>query len=53
MGVLLAVVLIVLLLGGLGFIVHVLWWVAIVVLVVWLVGFFMRRGTSAGTRSRR
>jgi hypothetical protein len=53
MVVLLAILLVVLLLGGLGFVLHVLWWVAIVLLVVWLVGLFMRRGTSTGTRSRR
>ena len=46
MGVLLAILLIVLLLGGLGFVLHVLWWIALVLLAVWLVGFLMRRVSS-------
>jgi hypothetical protein len=53
MGVLLAVLLVVLLLGGLGFIVHVLWWIAVILLVVWLVGFIARGTTRAGPRTRR
>ena len=36
-----------LLLGGLGFAIHALWWIALVVLVVWLVGFVARRGEGA------
>jgi hypothetical protein len=52
MGVVLVVLLLALLLGGLGFAVHVLWWIALIVLVVWLVGFVMRSTDSAGTRSR-
>ena len=53
MGVLLAVLIIALLLGGLGFAVHVLWWIALVVLVVWLVGFVVAGGTNAaGGRNR-
>lgn len=42
---------IILLLGGLGFALHVLWWVALVALVVWLLGFVFRAGGSA-TRPR-
>jgi hypothetical protein len=49
MGVLLLVLLLALILGGLGFAVHVLWWVALIVLAVWLIGFFMR---SADTGAR-
>jgi hypothetical protein len=52
MGILLVVLLLALLLGGLGFALHVLWWIALIVLVVWLVGFVMRSTDSAGTRSR-
>ena len=52
MGVLLAVLLIVLLLGGFGFALHVLWWIALILLVVWLVGFVVRGTTAGGTRSR-
>jgi uncharacterized membrane protein YtjA (UPF0391 family) len=32
-----------LLLGGLGFAVHVLWWIAVVLFVVWLVGLVLGR----------
>jgi hypothetical protein len=49
MGVLLLVLLLALVLGGLGFAVHVLWWVALIVLAIWLIGFFMR---SADTGAR-
>ena len=42
MGVILAVLLIALILGGLGFAIHVLWWIGLVVLVVWLLGFLIR-----------
>jgi hypothetical protein len=38
MGVLLAFLILTLLLFGLGFTLHVLWWIAIIALVVWLVG---------------
>jgi hypothetical protein len=40
---LLLALLIILIVAGAGFALHVLWWVAIVALVVWLVSFFMRR----------
>jgi hypothetical protein len=52
MGVILLVLLLALVLGGLGFAVHVLWWIALVVLAVWLVGFVIRAGESAGGRRR-
>lgn len=45
MGVVLLVLLLALVLGGLGFAVHVLWWIAIVVFVLWLLG-FLARGSS-------
>jgi hypothetical protein len=51
-GIILAVLLIALILGGLGFAVHVLWWIALVVLVLWLLGFVFRSGASAGPRGR-
>ncbi|MFL6055070.1 MAG: hydrophobic protein [Actinoallomurus sp.] len=44
MALLLVVLLLALLLGGLGFAVHVLWWIALIVLVVWLLGFLLRAG---------
>ena len=52
MAVLLAVLLIVLLLGGFGFALHALWWIALILLIVWVVGFLVRGTTAAGTRSR-
>jgi hypothetical protein len=50
MALILAVLLLALLLGGLGFAAHILWWVAVIVLVVWLLGFVLRlgEGTSRG-----
>jgi hypothetical protein len=35
--------LIILIVAGVGFAVHVLWWIAIAALVLWLIGFFIRR----------
>jgi hypothetical protein len=51
-GVILLVLLIALLLGGLGFAVHVLWIVGAVVFLFWLIGFGFGRGASAGRRRR-
>jgi len=48
----LLVLLLVLILFGAGFIVKVLWWIAVVALVVWLLGFLMRHTTGTGGRSR-
>jgi hypothetical protein len=42
MGVILLVLLLALILGGLGFAIHALWWIALVVLAIWLVGFAVR-----------
>ena len=44
MGLILLVLLLALLFGGLGFALHAQWWVAIIILVVWLVGFAARAG---------
>jgi uncharacterized membrane protein YecN with MAPEG domain len=44
---LVALVLILALLGGLGFAVHVLWYVLIVALLLWAIGFFVG-GTPVG-----
>ena len=44
---------VVLVLGGLGFAIHVLWWLALVALVVWVLGFFFRAGSSAARPRRR
>jgi hypothetical protein len=51
MGIILLVLLLALILGGLGFAIHILWWIALIVLVVWLVGFLVRMG-EGGSRSR-
>lgn len=50
MGIILLVLLLALILGGLGFAIHILWWIALVVLVIWLIGFVVRvgEGTSRG-----
>ncbi|MFJ4677435.1 MULTISPECIES: hydrophobic protein [unclassified Kitasatospora] len=49
---LLLVLLLALLLFGAGFALKALWWVAIVVLVVWLVGFVARGAHPSGGRRR-
>lgn len=48
--VLLLAFLLVLLFFGLGFALHFLWIVAVVLLVLWIVGFAIGRGESAGSR---
>jgi hypothetical protein len=52
MAIVLLALLVILILFGLGFTLHVLWWIAIAALVLWLLGFVLRIGESAG-RSRR
>ena len=53
MGVILLVLLVALLLGGLGFAAHVLWWIAIIVFLAWLIGFGFAGGElSSGRRGR-
>jgi hypothetical protein len=52
MAVILVALLIILLIGGLGFALHVLWWIALVALVLWLIGFFVRVGEGASGRRR-
>lgn len=47
MGPFLLVLLIALILGGLGFAIHVLWIVAVVVFVVWLVGLVLGAGRKS------
>jgi hypothetical protein len=53
MGVILLVLLLALILGGLGFAVHALWIIAVIVFLAWLVGFGLGRGESAGVGGRR
>jgi 1,4-dihydroxy-2-naphthoate octaprenyltransferase len=54
-GRLMALILLVLLLavifGAVGFAIHVLWWIALVILVLWLLGFLVRAGEGS-SRSR-
>lgn len=52
MGVILLVLLLALLLGGIGFAVHALWWIAAIVFIAWLIGFGIRGGEMAGSRRR-
>ena len=51
--VILAALLFVLILGGLGFAIHVLWWLALAALVIWLLGFFLRVGETIAKPPRR
>lgn len=51
MAIILLVLLLALILGGLGFAIHVLWWIALAVLAIWLIGFLVRVG-EGGTRGR-
>jgi hypothetical protein len=51
MALILLVLLLAILLGAVGFAVHLLWIIALVVLVLWLLGFLVRVG-EGGSRSR-
>ncbi len=53
MAIVLVALLIILIVGGLGFALHVLWWVALVALVIWLLGFVVRVGETVGRPRRR
>jgi hypothetical protein len=53
MAVILLVLLIALILGGLGFAAHVLWIVAAVVFLAWLIGFGLARGETSGGGTAR
>lgn len=44
MAVILLVLILAILLGGLGFALHALWWIAAIVLIAWLIGFALRAG---------
>lgn len=47
MGALLLLLLLAVILAGVGFAIHVLWWVAVAVFVVWLVSLFVGRGSRS------
>lgn len=51
MGIILLFLLLALVLGGLGFAVHILWWIALAVLVVWAIGFLVGGTAHAGVGS--
>jgi Trk-type K+ transport system membrane component len=53
MAIVLVALLIVIILGGLGFAVHLLWWIAIAALVIWLLGFLLRSGEAFARPRRR
>jgi len=44
------ILLLALILFGAGFALHLLWWVAIAVLVLWLIGWAVGRGEAHGAR---
>jgi len=48
--VLLLVLLLILILGGAGFALHALWWIALILLAVWLLGFLVNAGGRNGGR---
>lgn len=50
MGLILLALLLVLIFGGLGFAIHILWVVAVIFFVLWLIGFAVGRGASSGSR---
>jgi hypothetical protein len=52
MALVLLALLVILILFGLGFTLHVLWWIALIALVLWLLGFVLRAGETAGRRRR-
>lgn len=49
---LLLVLLLALVLFGAGFAVKALWWIAVIVLIAWLLGFVLRSADSGGRRGR-
>jgi hypothetical protein len=52
MAILLLLLVLALVLAGVGFAVHVLWWIALAVFVLWLIGFSIRGSRSGGRRRR-
>ncbi|HET9071403.1 MAG TPA: hypothetical protein VFN60_05765 [Acidimicrobiales bacterium] len=53
MGIILLVLLLALLLAGVGFAVHLLWIIAAIVFLFWLIGWAIARGEAAGSGRRR
>jgi multisubunit Na+/H+ antiporter MnhG subunit len=52
MGVILLVLLLALIFAGIGFAVHLLWIVAVIVFVAWVIGWALAKGESSGGRRR-
>jgi len=50
MAAILLILLLAILLGGLGFAVPVLWWIAVIVLALWLVGWVVGAAETGGRR---
>ncbi|MER8002293.1 MULTISPECIES: hypothetical protein [unclassified Streptomyces] len=46
MGALLLILLLVLIVFGLGFVLHALWWLGVVIVVLWLLGVAVRAATD-------
>lgn len=46
------VLLLALILFGAGFALKALWWIAVIVLAIWLIGFFVRPAGHGGKRGR-
>jgi hypothetical protein len=53
MAVILVALLVVLILFGIGFAIHILWWLALAALIVWVLGFFLRVGDTVARPRRR
>jgi membrane protein YdbS with pleckstrin-like domain len=53
MAIILVALLIVIIFGALGFALHVLWWLALVALAIWLLGFVVRIGETVAAPRRR
>jgi hypothetical protein len=47
MALILLVLILAILFGGLGFALHALWWIAAIILIVWLLGFALRAGSGS------
>ena len=51
MGIILVLLILALIFGGLGFAIHALWIVAVVLFIAWVVAFAMGRGRSSRARA--
>ena len=51
MGIILVLLLLALIFGGLGFAIHALWIVAVVLFIAWVVALVLGRGRSSGARA--